>query len=98
MTRSHNNPEKLLFLRKCNEIVARMHLMCRAFACLAQVTTMGFEPSTSVERVAHEYGMYLPFLNGIELPIDFNVPGRARMGYYDPIREHQHYLFRYILT
>ncbi len=51
-----------------------------------------------MERVAHEYGMYLPFLNGLDLPIDFNVPGRARMGYYDPVREYQHYLFRYILT
>jgi hypothetical protein len=74
--RMHTQAEKMFVLRKCDEIVKRMHLLCRGFACLAQVTTVGYDSSVSVERVAHDYAMVLPFLTGMELPIDYNVPGR----------------------
>jgi hypothetical protein len=94
--RIHTQADKMQVLRKCNEVIARMHLVCRGFACLAQVTTVGFEPNMSVERVAHDYGMMLPFLNGLDLPIDYNVPGRQSRGTYDSKTDARHYLRRYV--
>lgn len=94
----HTTPEKQMILRRCHELVARMHLICRAFCCLAQATTIGFDSTVSVERVAHEYSMRVPFLTGLELPIDYNVPGRQSMGTYDPVRESYQYLLRYVLA
>jgi hypothetical protein len=82
--RIQNQSDKVAILRKCNEIAARMHVLSRAFACLAQVATIGFEPTVSIERVAHDYGIFLPFLTGMDLPIDYNIPGRQARGVYDP--------------
>jgi hypothetical protein len=79
-------PEKMAHLSKCHEIVQRMHLVCRGFACLSQATTMG-SFSSSIEKVAHEYSLKLPFLVGMELPIDYNVPGRNHLGVYSPLTE-----------
>jgi hypothetical protein len=79
-------PEKQDVLRQCQEIITRMHLVCRGFACLSQATQLGLGQA-SVERVAHEYSLKLPFLVGMELPIDFNIPGRNALGVYSPLTE-----------
>jgi hypothetical protein len=76
-----------MILRKCHELVGRMHLVCRAFACFAQATTLGYDAQVSLEKVAHEYSVRMPFLIGLDLPIDYNVPGRHLMGVYNPITE-----------
>lgn len=87
ITRVFDHPEKQLTLRKCQELVMRMHILARGFACLCQSTTLGFDANMSIERVAHEYSLRLPYLNGLELPIDFNVPGRDPFGSFDPLHE-----------
>jgi len=73
-----------------------MHLVCRGFACFAQATTLGFEGNVSIERAAHDYSLKLPFLVGIELPIDFNEEKRDLFGRFDPLRNPYQYFFRYI--
>lgn len=52
----------------------------------------------SVERYAHTFSMMMPSLTGLELPIDYNVPGRQIMGHYDPIKEPYQYFARFLLT
>jgi hypothetical protein len=47
--------------------------------------------------VAHEYSIYAPFLVGIELPLDFNMPGRDPLGSYNSLREPYQYFFRWLL-